>query len=364
MPRRTLTPKRVPAGVSRDVYARLLAAYRVKPGKHAQAARLAGCSTNTAQKAWEKGLKGPPGAEVPIREQLAARPPASTAGEPPAPAPIGTADLATRVERSQYEALEVADLGRTSCMLLNKGIVQIAPRLLALGERADEALVLLLKEPKDADPEKEAKRCLAMMAIGAKLGRTVSLITKSQQEADRALTESLRTPFAVAPKPDLPGAAGTDEDGLEEVGMSLDERECQLRSDLATVVRIRAREAREAGEDIDQPPTDGSAPPVHLDGSQQDTTAPSSPDAPSSPPPIDDVDATRFRLLDSLGPVVAGQVTEAAKVHSLTVDAVVRGVLGRDVGARVDAEAVTTAVCALDDEVLQAVMGLGSRWPA
>jgi hypothetical protein len=336
VPRRTPTPRRVPAGVTKDVYLRLLASYRVKPGEHTHAARLAGCSANTAQKAWERGLKNPPEAKVPIREQLAAQvpPPAETPPQAPgAPTPpTGRVDLAERVERAQHEALEVADLARTSCMLLNKGIVQIAPNLLALGVRADESLALMLKSPRDKDPEKEARRCLAMMTIGAKLGRTVSLITKSQHEADRALVESLRTPFVVEPKPEQPGGGASCSEGGEGLTDDelLDEIERHEAGTAAATARIRARLARDRGDALPAPEPSavhdgGSAPkpappPVPLDGTQPDTMTPAAtpspppqPTAPAGPPP-----PAVHPSLAGISPAVLAHLVEIAGRHGLT----------------------------------------------
>ncbi len=382
-------PRGSKPGLSREVYARLFVAYQAKPGAHANAARLAPCSPNTAQKAWEKGLRQPLEARVPIREQLAAgtQPPSLGPG-PGLPMPDATGpglaegDLDARVARVRYEALLVSDRARAACLTLNEAFERLAPRLLAMADRAEVALGKMLRAPPGDDHEKEALKCLGIVKLGAQIGRAVSLITKSTAEADRALVEALRTPFVVTAKPEGLGSgagagAGVDEDG-EDGDRTDEDRLAELELEQATrgatLARIRARMAREQGEppaDPPAPPGEGpapsspatqpaaGAPPVPLAATQQDNATPSA----GHPPGPPGLDAARVLLFDSLAPVVTAQVLEAARVHGLAVDDVVAGVLGRDLAQGLDGGSVTAAVCALDEAVVEAVLVLGERWP-
>ena len=55
----------------RELYERLVAAYRKTPGQHVPASREAGCSYRAARNLWEQGIKGPDG-RVAIKEVLQA----------------------------------------------------------------------------------------------------------------------------------------------------------------------------------------------------------------------------------------------------------------------------------------------------
>jgi hypothetical protein len=357
--------RRQRAGLSTDVYARLLAAYRVKPGEHTHAARLAGCSPNTAQKAWERGLREPFEARVPIREQLKGT--GAPASPPPLkPQPDGAcpelplAELEARVNKVRYEGLLVGDRARASCLILNDAFGMLAPGLYQVAQRAEGSLAELLKKPKDKDPKKEAASCLGILKLGAQIGRAVSLITKSTSEADRALVESLRVPFTVAPKPEQPLAAGGEDEADLDAGD--EDLERALERNQAALLRIKARRSREAAAPApaspEASPPAPSSPSVPLDGSQADTL----PSAGPAPHPEPTLDATRRALLDELGAPVVGAVTAVASAPGLSLDAIVRGVLGLPVPG-VDGEDLTAAVMGLDDVTMTAVMGLAGRWP-
>jgi hypothetical protein len=146
---------------------------------------------------------------------------------------------------------------------------------------------------------------------------------------------------------------------------SLEEMERAAHSDLATIARIRARDAREQGGQLpahDEPAHDEPAPPVPLSGSQVDT-APAAPvaHAASALPPAT-LDASRAALLAELGADVLATLAAAATSAGLTVEAVVRGVFAIRAAETDVADPAVNVALDLPNESILAVDALRGRW--
>src|SRR6185312_3614555 len=120
------------------------------------------------------------------------------------------------VDRIRYEGLMLADRARRNAVEANDTIGKLMPGMVRLGDRVGRVLDRYLKRPEDPkDPAADLKEGAAVLKLFTTLVSGATLIEKRALEADRALVEALRTPFVVAPKPEVPGAPGGEE-GLDD----------------------------------------------------------------------------------------------------------------------------------------------------
>jgi hypothetical protein len=208
--------------LSADQYAKMLEAYRLKPGVYGHAARHAGCARKTAKRCWESGAAHhDPAWSEPIktiieREQRNAR----AAATPPAPAPAARkTDQEVQLEHeAEAEAATVAT-GRSLTDLWRR----VYPYAVQLADRV--RVMAMAPEQQVTDPAKG-------LALLNALGRL----------ADRACKVNITAAELVKLRSGRPTVIR-----MEHVDMSVEDAEKELRAALSALEDQKQTEAVAAG---------------------------------------------------------------------------------------------------------------------